>query len=100
VYSLSAASAQLEDLKNSISNRASSKAGLGLGLASNIDPLVEADYGLLTFLFTTFSYLSANAYTFYLVPNILSPASPSPGRIYPISLSFSSNEAVTIGTSG
>ena len=36
----------------------------------------------------------------YLVPNMRSPASPSPGTIYPWSLRWLSTAAVTIGTSG
>ncbi len=36
----------------------------------------------------------------YRVPNILSPASPSPGRIYPLSLRQRSRAAVTMETSG
>lgn len=36
----------------------------------------------------------------YFVPNMRSPASPRPGTIYPFSLRWLSNAAVTIGTSG
>src|SRR5438132_550152 len=36
----------------------------------------------------------------YFVPNKRSPASPSPGRMYPWASSFSSIAAVKIGTSG
>ena len=40
------------------------------------------------------------ATTRYFVPNIRSPASPSPGTIYPFSFNRSSSAAVTTGTSG
>src|SRR3954469_20623052 len=36
----------------------------------------------------------------YLVPNNRSPASPKPGRIYPLALSSRSSEAVYTGTLG
>ena len=36
----------------------------------------------------------------YFVPNILSPASPNPGKIYPCSFNFSSIAAVYSSTSG
>src|SRR6056297_773858 len=36
----------------------------------------------------------------YFVPNIRSPASPSPGTIYPLSFNRSSSAPVVIGTSG
>ena len=35
-----------------------------------------------------------NTRLYYFVPNILSPASPNPGTIYPLSFNFSSIHAV------
>ena len=52
------------------------------------------------FLIVSLFYLCAEIFNFvnvhlsYLVPNILSPASPNPGTIYPLSFNFSSMHAV------